>query len=327
MKAEWRPSADWNAIEYRARMLRAIRAFFFARGVTEVETPLLSAAAATDPHLESFATRFRSQALYLNTSPEFAMKRMLAAWGRPVFQVCKAFRDDEVGPLHNPEFTLLEWYRPGLDMHALMDEIEQLVRHLLEALGPGARPKPDFRRVTYARLFDDIGLDAHHATPGGCEDFARGNGVEVPVGMESSDVDAWLDWLLTQCVLPSLPHESFTFIYEYPASQCALARITRDAGGREVASRFELLCGEVELGNGFEELLDAGEQRRRFERDNALRQQRGQQDMPPDQRLLGALEHGMPSSSGVAIGLDRLLMQFCGSAAIGEVVPFTIERA
>lgn len=318
--ANWRPSASKDVLIKRAHMLKRIRAFFDALDILEVETPILASSTNTDPNIESLTTQFREQLFYLNTSPEFSMKRLLAAYKEPVFQVCKAFRDDELGVNHNPEFTMLEWYRPGFSMFELMDEIESLLKNLFGS------DDLSFDRISYRDAFRKYsGLDPHLATSQECMECADEHGIEQPVGMRDVK-DEWLDWLLTQLVLPALGKNKFTFIYHYPESQAALARVDRDEMGINVASRFELLYGEVELANGFHELLDSDEQRQRFESQNSKRHEQKKQPVQVDEYLLAALEHGLPDCSGVAMGLDRLLMIACELQSIEQSLAFPWSR-
>ncbi|MCK5003270.1 MAG: EF-P lysine aminoacylase GenX [Gammaproteobacteria bacterium] len=320
----WQPSASLEIIKQKARMLKDIRAFFDDRDVLEVDTPLLASAGNTDLHIESLKTIFRNQDYYLNTSPEFAMKRLLAAHGESIYQICKAFRDEELGPMHNPEFTMLEWYRPGFDMHQLMDEVEALVLSVDDHTGAHLG---SFERLSYGLAFERYAdLDPYQATAEDCRECALQHDIEQPVGLDDKK-DEWLDWLLTQLVLPSLPSDKFTFIYEYPASQCALARLRKNDDGVVVASRFELFYGETELANGFHELAVAGEQRQRFENENETRISENKPTVKIDENLLAALEHGLPDCSGVALGLDRLLMILINSSLIAEVLTFPWERA
>ena len=302
-------------------MLKDIRAFFDGRDVLEVDTPLLASAGNTDPHIESLTTIFRDQNYYLNTSPEFAMKRLLSVQGESIYQICKAFRDDELGPMHNPEFTMLEWYRTGFDMHQLMDEVEALVLALTNEY------QASFVRFSYAQAFKQYaGLNPHQARADDFRACAIEHGIEQPVGLEDNK-DEWLDWLLTQLVLPSLPSDQFSFIYDYPASQCALARLRKNEEGLQVASRFELFYGKTELANGFHELTNAGEQRQRFKDENRIRLLENKRAIKIDEHLLSALEHGLPDCSGVALGLDRLLMILIGSRSIDNVLSFSWKRA
>ncbi|MBE9567092.1 MAG: EF-P lysine aminoacylase GenX [Proteobacteria bacterium] len=342
VSATWQAVASKEVMVQRALMLKNIRAFFDARDVLEVDTPLLSHCSITDPHLDSLPVRFREQHCYLNTSPEYAMKRLLAGWHHPVYQVCKAFRDDELGLLHNPEFTMLEWYRPGFDMRQLMQEMEALIRVLLSAL-TGAAPgesatktssvkeqtEARFEYLSYRQAFiEQTNIDPHQATSQQCLRFAQQNNVEIPQGLTADDaVDDWLDWLLMQVVQAAFCKDGFTFIYDYPASQCALASIEDDGTGVAVAKRFELFYGELELANGFFELTDAAEQLRRFQQDNVQRQQTGKIVGDIDQRFIAALCHGLPACSGVAVGLDRLLMVLTGKVRIEQVLSFPWHRA
>jgi len=304
-------------------MLRDIRAFFDQRGVLEVETPLLSGACTTDPNLDSFETCYQQQRLFLNTSPEYCMKRLVAAHGDAVYQICKSFRDGELGPAHNPEFTLLEWYRPGYDMFELMDEVEDLMQmfaslYSFEISG--------VRKISYADAFRSAaGINPHAVSAAECRSCAARHGIEQPVGLDDA-VDEWLDWLLTQLVVPSFPSSCLTFLYDYPASQAALSKRYTDSSGVEVAARFELFYGETELGNGFDELLDAVEQRQRFEQENRRRADSAMQAAVIDECLLRALQHGLPACSGVAVGLDRLLMALAEEDSIDQILAFPFAR-
>jgi len=310
-------------VQLRARMLRDIRAFFDQREVLEVETPLLSSAATTDPNLGSFSTQYQQQDLYLNTSPEYCMKRLLAAYGDAVYQVCKSFRNDELGPKHNPEFTLLEWYRPGYGMFELMDELGDLVQML--AQNSGLRTTT-IQKLSYADAFQQaVGINPHVASADQCHGCAIEHGLEQPRGLEG-DVNGWLDWLLIERVIPSFQADGFTFIYDYPQSKAALAKLHENQHGYTVAARFELFYGETELANGFDELLDAGEQRQRFEHENRDRLMRGLQPAAIDELFLSALEHGLPACSGVALGLDRLLMLLTGTDRLEQVLVFPFSR-
>jgi len=302
-------------------MLKNIRAFFETRSVLEVETPLLSQHATTDPHLDSLSSCFREQACYLNTSPEYAMKRLLAENPQAIYQICKAFRDDELGTHHNPEFTLLEWYRPSYDMKQLMAELAELVMSVFS----GSAITPNFEYLSYQYAFEKTtGLNPHRVSASDCYQFALADGVEIPQGLTvADDVDDWLDWLLTQRVLPSFNKQGFTFLYDYPASQCALAKIENNVEQFAVAKRFELFFAEVELANGFLELTDADEQLRRFQQENQRRVQAGKQSVDIDQRFIAALAHGLPSCSGVAVGLDRLLMVLSSAKSIDQVLSFS----
>lgn len=323
MHEGWQPAASLQVLRTRARMLQDIRAFFAQRGVIEVETPLLSSACTTDPHLHSFVTRCRQKQLYLNTSPEYFMKRLLAAHGEAIYQVCKAFRDDELGPRHNPEFSMLEWYRPGFDMYKLMDELAELVHNLGHG---GAIANAGFRQLSYADAFKQAtGINPHGTSADECRHYAVTHNIEQAVGL-GDDVDEWLDWLLTQCVIPSFPADSFTYMYDYPRSQAALAKLHEDSEGATVAARFELFYGATELANGFDELLDVDEQRQRFMQETDERQRAGLPLAVIDEHLLEALQHGLPASSGVALGLDRLLMLLAGKTKLDQVLAFPFSK-
>ena len=318
---DWRPGADPAALVARAEMLRAIRAFFADQNVLEVDTPALSAAAATDPQVESFHLQpgHNLPERFLHTSPEFPMKRLLAAGSGDIYQVCKVFRQGEQGPRHNPEFTLLEWYRIGFDHQDLMQDVLRFISavapHLTEA-------PPAF--LSYRALFDEIASVGIDATLHELERQAVATGLSVPAGLDS--VDQWLDWFMVTVVEPAMPRDRLVFVYDYPASQASLARIRIDQQG-SVAERFEVYYNGVELGNGFHELADSDEQGRRFADDLSARSDSGLRQVPVDQHLLDALSSGLPDCAGVAIGIDRLLMAALGVATIGDVMPCTYDRA
>ena len=324
----WRPGADWATLRLRAKMLAQIRAFFTLREVLEVETPALSAAAIPDPHLSSFAVRYtgpgsrHGQMLYLHTSPEFPMKRLLAAGSGCIYQIARVFRDGEAGRRHNPEFTLLEWYRVGFDHHRLMDETAALVAELLA--GRLSLQKPE--RLSYQEIFQRrLGLDPHRATVAELAAGAAAQNVPIPSGMPLNDPDPWLNLLLTHRIEPELGQGRLTFVYDYPVSQAALARLR--PGDPPVGERFELYLNGVELANGFHELGDAIEQRRRFVAENAVRRAAGLPAMPVDEALLAALAAGLPKCAGVALGFDRLVMLAAGKASIQPTMAFAIDRA
>lgn len=315
-------------LRLRAELLAQIRAFFAAREVLEVETPMLSAAATTDPHLTSFVTAYsgpgprHAQTLYLHTSPEFPMKRLLAAGSGCIYQIARAFRDGEAGRRHNPEFTLLEWYRVGFDYHRLMDEVAELVTKLLADRLPLAEPE----WLSYQDMFErQLGLNPHQATVAQLATAAKKRRISIPPGMPKEDVDPWLNLLLTHCVEPHLGQGRLCFVYDYPASQAALARLQPD--NPLVGERFELYLNGIELANGFHELGDAVEQRRRFTAENAARQAQGLPVMPIDENLLMALADGLPDCAGVALGFDRLVMLAAGKEMLAEVLAFPFDRA
>jgi len=315
---DWRPSASMAVLQLRARLLNRTRAFFEARGALEVETPCLSAAANPDPHIESVTARVADGVRYLHTSPEFPMKRLLAAGSGDIWQLARVFRAGEAGRRHNPEFTLLEWYRVGWDHHRLMDEVENLLRAVL------ATPPEPARRLTYRDAFvQGAGIDPFAASVADFRTCARDHGIDVTdLGNEP---DAWRNLLLTHVVEPGLPSDTPVFIHDWPASQAALARI-RD-GNPPVAERFELFWQGMELANGYHELTDPGEQRRRFAAENRRRAESGLPIMPVDERLLAALDHGLPDCAGVALGFDRLAMIAAGVDDIREAMAFDWSRA
>lgn len=321
---DWQPGASIEVIRARARLLADIRRFFFGRDVLEVETPICCRAGTTDPAIESFKTEYTGpgaaagQSLYLQTSPEFPMKRLLAAGVGSIYQICKVFRNGEMGSRHNPEFTLLEWYRIGFDHHRLMDEVEELVCSLFS--------KPiKSQRLTYQQAFENqLGLNPHTASLSELHQCATQNGLEFDESAFDNK-DAWLDLLLSHLIEPSFPKEQLVFIVDYPASQSSLARLNPD--NPNVAERFELYYGGVELANGFHELTDANEQRKRFEADGLKRKQSGQDQVPIDENLLQALKNGMPECAGVALGVDRLLMLITGEDRIDGVLGFSGKRA
>lgn len=330
MAADWRPTGTLLVLRERARMLARVRQFFAARGVLEVETPLLSAGAVSDPHIESLSTVVAgmAQPYYLSTSPEFPMKRLLAAGSGDIYQVCKVFRDAERGRWHNPEFTMIEWYRLGLDDSALMTEVESLTAELL---APHRRLETA-ERLTYAEaLRRYAGIDVHTDTDAVLERSAADHGIVLQgergpgSGVSALDRDAKLDMLMAIVVGPKLGRERPCFICDYPASQASLARLK--PGPPEVAARFELYIDGIELANGFHELADPGEQRKRFTQDLADRSKRGQVQPPVDERFLASLREGMPDCAGVALGFDRLVAVAVGAAHLSEAMAFSIDNA
>ncbi len=311
-----------SLLQARAGLLDEVRRFFRERGVLEVQTPVLAAAAGTDPALEPFVTRYLGpgapggQSLYLQTSPEFHMKRLLAAGSGDIFQVAHAFRQGERGLRHNPEFSLLEWYRIGFDHHRLMEEVAELVEALLGAVRP-------VEKVAYRALFRDrFGWDPLEAEVEEMAATAAGLGLEAE-GLETRD--QWLDLLMGLVLEPELGRGRLTFVYDYPATQAALAR--RCSHDDRLACRFELYVEGMELANGFHELIDAEEQLARFENDRKVRRARGQTELPVDMRLIEALRRGLPDCAGVALGLDRLLMLKLGARRLDEVLVFPLEEA
>lgn len=311
-------------LELRGRLYALIRQFFAERGVLEVETPTLSAAGNTDPNIESFATDFSGRGdasparRWLRTSSEFAQKRLLAGGVGDCYELGRVFRNGEAGRRHNPEFTMLEWYRVGWDHRRLVDETVDLVR---AALGLVQRDA-GVHVSTYRELFmSTLAIDPFTSTI----QTLKATLGDVRIEGEGLSRDDWLDLLLTHHIQPQFDRDRIAVILDYPASQCALARIRGDDPA--VAERFELYLGTQELANGYHELADAGEQRERFERDNARRRSRGLAELPVDENLLAALQEGLPACAGVALGIERLLMAMVGSEDIADVLAFPFRDA
>ena len=303
----------------RARLYALIREFFAERNVLEVETPILSAAANTEPNIESFSTMFSghvdagSPERWLRTSAEFPMKRLLAAGVGDCYELGRVFRNGEAGRRHNPEFTMLEWYRVGWDHLRLMDETVELVRLALAMVDREA----SLVSMTYRELFvDTLGIDPFNASIDALREPLR----DIEINGERLQRDDWLDLLITHRIQPDFPTDRITVVRDWPASQCALARIRHE--DPPVAERFELYLGPHELANGYHELTDAAEQRTRFENDNRRRESRGQRELPMDENLLAALESGFPDCAGVALGIERLLMCISGRGDIRDVLVF-----
>ncbi|MGN6313568.1 MAG: EF-P lysine aminoacylase EpmA [Rhodanobacteraceae bacterium] len=322
------PQTKRAAIKLRARLNALIRDFFARRGVLEVETPILSAAGNTDLHIEGFATQFigngqaGARERFMRTSPEYPLKRLLAAGLGDCYELGRVFRNGEAGRRHNPEFTLLEWYRVGWDHHRLMDECAGLVQAALGLVERNA----EVEKTTYINwLKKELDLDPSKAETADLRAPLAEFGIE-PEGLTRDD---WLDLLITHRLQPALPRDRITLVYDYPATQCALAKIragsSPDSNG-SVAERFELYLGPQELANGYHELNDAAEQRARFERDNARRCERGLRELPLDENLLAAL-HDMPDCAGVALGMDRLLMCMLETDDIRDVLTFPFAEA
>ena len=321
----WRPAATPAALRLRAALYARIRAFFQARGVLEVETPVLSVAGNTDPNIASFMTQFEgtsrggSAQRWLRTSPEFALKRLLSSGVGDCYELGRVFRNGEAGRRHNPEFTMLEWYRLGLDHLALTRDVEALVLDAMSLVGRTLRVE----RIEYRELYRHaFGLDPFTAPLAALQRPLQDHGI-VAAGLQRDD---WLDLLMTHRLQPDFASDRLLFVYDYPATQCALARL-RGHGTDQVAERFEAYLGSQELANGYHELADAAEQRQRFERDLARRRERGLPEPPIDAALLAALAHGLPDCAGVALGVERLLQALAGEPDIAAVLAFPFERA
>ncbi|POZ52170.1 EF-P lysine aminoacylase EpmA [Methylovulum psychrotolerans] len=326
MQADWQPSCSVAALQRRARLLQDIRAFFHARAVLEVETPLLGHCTGTDPQLAFFSTNYHSpplrQTLYLQTSPEFAMKRLLAAGSGSIYQIGKAFRNGEAGRFHNPEFTLLEWYRVGFTLDDLMAEVADLFAVLFADQGLQPPQRHSYQAVFRAHT----GLDALQFNSADYCAYAVANGLPEAVALCGEDHVLWLDMLFSHKVQPFLGAQGLCMVYAYPACQSSLARPSPD--NPLTVERVELFMRGVELGNGYYELTDADEQARRF---NKEIQQRQEQNLPAvieDSRLLAALAAGLPDCAGIAMGLDRVLLLLSGTAtALSETLSFAVDRA
>jgi lysyl-tRNA synthetase class 2 len=318
---DWRPTASIEVLRQRAAMLARVRAHFAATGALEVETPILVRAAVSDVHLESLSVHDADANVtgYLHTSPEYAMKRLLCAGLPDLYQITHVFREGERGRRHNPEFTMVEWYRLGIDHHALMADVERLLRDLLEphvAVGPT-------QKLTYAAAFTrTLGVDPLECTMEQLRAALTAHGGSVPESTAMPSRDDLLDLAMGTLVADGFARDRITFLHDFPASQAALAQV-RGA----VASRFEAFWGPLELANGFHELGDGGEQRRRFAADLAERRKRGRPVRATDERFLAALEHGLPPCAGVAMGFDRVVMVAVGAHSIDDVMAFPFERA
>jgi lysyl-tRNA synthetase class 2 len=312
-----------EALQLRARLYELVRVFFSARQVLEVETPVLSAAGNTDPNMQGFSTTFNghvdagARERWLRTSPEYPLKRLLAAGVGDCYELGRVFRTGEAGGRHNPEFTMLEWYRLGWDHRRLMQETIVLVEAALALV----QRRAEVRITTYRQLFlDELGIDPLRASI----DELRAPLAAFGIGPEGLGRDDWLDLLITHKLQPAFPRDRITVIHDYPASQCALAKIR--PGDPPLAERFELYLGRYELANGYHELNDAAEQRGRFERDNAVRRERGLREIPLDENLLGVLD-AMPACAGVALGVERLLMCLADTDAIADVLAYPFAQA
>ena len=312
---DWRPTASPQHLKARAKLLQDIRSYFSGQTVMEVETPIISRAGNTDPEIQSIRT---DDGGYLRTSPEFPLKRLLATGLGDVYELGRVFRAGEAGRNHNPEFTMLEWYRTEFDYHHLMDEVAALVLHC----GHGKFDLWPQQKLSYRELFQQyLGLDPFRADIDELAGIAKDHGVsDIELGRRQ-----WLDLLISHFIQPELPGNGLTFVYDFPADQAALANIREDTP--PVAERFELYLGHTELANGYQELTDAAEQQLRFEDENIQRKNRGEPIYPPDEHLLAALTHGLPECAGVALGVDRLLMAICGADSLDEVIAFPFSRA
>lgn len=313
--AEYLPSCSPALIEARANLYRSIRDFFYARHVLEVDMPLLASHFVTDPFIQPIVADDTGKTRYLQSSPEYAMKRLLAAQPRCIYSLNKVFRAGETSRRHNPEFTMLEWYRLGLDDHQLMAEVAELVQSV--------QPDVAVHYLSYHQWFaSNLGINPHTC---GLAELRRVGKALIEIDDTGLTRDDWLDLLVTHRLEPQMP-AGLTFIYDYPASQAALAKILPDNSGTLVARRFEAFFNGMELANGYWELTDSHEQRRRFAADQKRRRDLSLPDMAADPKLLAALEAGLPDCAGVALGVDRLLMQITGTRDITHTLAFAADR-
>lgn len=321
----WQPTASISQLRQRAELINKIRQFFAAKDILEVETPLLSNASIPDPNIQSFVTDYtvpgqiQPHKLYLQTSPEFAMKRLLAAGSGPIYQVCKAFRNHgESGRFHNPEFTMLEWYRPGFDHHALMTEMDEFFQFVAASQAA--------EKISYADLFQrELDLNPHLASISELENCGTQHGLQDIRWSPAPSRDDWLMLLMANLIEPKIGQYQPTFVYDFPATQAALARISQSQP--PVAQRFEVYWHGIELANGFYELGDAMEQKTRFMRELVARREQGKSAVPVDENLIAALAAGFPDCAGVAVGIDRLLMIVIGAVHISDIISFDVARA
>jgi len=322
---DFAPTATWDMLRRRAELLARVRTFFDSRGFVEVDTPLLSADTVVDRHIDPISVTLPDEPsqpgvgrrLWLQTSPEFAMKRLLTAGAEAIYQITHAFRAGERGPLHNVEFTILEWYRVG---DSYQQGMQLLADFAAELIGRGQPNLLTFRDV----FLQFAWVDPFTAELSELRDAVHQHGISIPVGMDK-DRDGMLDLMLVHCIEPQLGTSQPTILFDYPASQAALAQVRDDAP--PVAERFELYADGLELANGYHELLDSETLRQRNRHTNQLRQADGKAVVPEESRLLSAMNHGLPPCCGVALGMDRLLMLLTGAKHIDQVVAFPIERA
>lgn len=324
MNESWKPTAELDVLRARADIIASIRRFFELRQVLEVETPVLSAAGTVDVHIQSMSTEsgcaaYNDGPAWLHTSPEFAMKRLLCAGSGDIFQICKVFRAEELGSRHNPEFSLLEWYRIDYSMLQLMAEVDCLIQQLAE----GKLDLQESCYLSYQAAFETtIGLNPHTAKASELLACLSGEAIDVPANCTRPEL---LDLVMALLVEPKLPNDALVFIYHYPADQASLAKLNPD--NPNLAQRFEVFLNGMELANGFEELQDCSEQTARFTAEYAQREAQAKPLVPIDKRFLAGLAAGLPACSGVALGLDRLAMVLLGKQHIREVISFPADIA
>ncbi|MCH2576926.1 MAG: EF-P lysine aminoacylase EpmA [Pseudomonadales bacterium] len=315
---DWKPGASSESLHLRAQLLAEIRQFFAAREVLEIDTPLLAPSTVTDVYIQSLEAKLSDSTgdspYFLQTSPEFAMKRLLAAGVGSIYQICKAFRKGETGKLHNPEFTILEWYRTGYSMSQLMDEVELLIGQLFNL--------DKIPRFSYRLLFEEfLGFNPHSITGVELSEIAESH---IELNNDALTDTDYLQLLMSACIEPQMPDHCF--VYDYPVAQAALAAVEENEYGEQVAKRFELYCQRMELANGYYELTNLDEQQARFKTDLHTRSNLQLPTYPVDQKLLAAMRSGLPECAGVALGIDRLVMIASGASTISEVMAFSIDR-
>ncbi len=348
--SDYLPTASIESLKHRSKLLHAVRAFFEANGYWEVETPILSRDSVVDAYIDPFTTEWQSAEglehseanskhaiRYLQTSPEFAMKRLLTAGADQIYQITRAFRQAEQGTLHNPEFTMLEWYRQGETHHEQMTFAESLVRHIYQVTdsfsGQNTRaplPVDQFVRFSFEEVFQKYaGLSALNSTAEEFQQAALQHQISVPSRFDQTDCLSWQNLLLVELIEPALCQLGAVFLYDYPPQQAALARIRddREMGGLEVAERFELYLQGIEICNGYHELIDPNELRTRIKHQSALRSKENRPILPVESHLLQAMEAGLPACAGTALGFDRLVMLALGKQTVQEVIAFPFERA
>lgn len=324
MNTYWQSKLSRQQLQFRANMIQKIRQYFTKHDILEVDTPMLSRYATTDPAIESFSvniSNFPTEKRYLHSSPEFPMKRLLASGSGCIYQICKVFRDAEQGTYHNPEFTLVEWYRVGIDHFQLMSEVKTLI----EILFAESRLIQQTETISYQELFlRSIKIDPIEADIADLKAICETHQIHLSQYEKVTDKDIWLDLLMSHVIQPQMQVGAMLFVYDYPASQASLAQLNADGN---TAQRFEVFISGIEIANGFHELSDANEQYLRFKQEQQLRQQNAQASKPMDEFLLAALQNGLPDCSGVALGLDRLLMLISKANHIKQVIPFSWDNA
>ena len=318
----WQPNTTLETLKSRAELVDRARNFFKKNNTLETDTPSLSQSTTPDPNIESFITHYNNQNYYLQSSPEFPMKRLLAAGSGAIYQICKVFRQAEAGRNHNPEFTMIEWYQPEMQYHQLMQQVDDLVRCLLQ----DKLTLKETQFFSYKDIFlNVVGINPHTANENDLYELIEKNKIQLYQSDTSLNKDALLDLIMTHLVQHALPKDAPVFIYDYPETQAALANIRKE--NINLAERFELYINGIELANGYQELLNAEEQQQRFENENLTRANSGMELIPIDSNLIAALKHGLPMVSGVALGLDRVLMLATGVTSINDVIAFTIDKA